>query len=73
LSDAEAVPIAGLGAIICKYPLIPISPACNWGQRPVLESILPQGGPDKAALKGILWDSVAMNSWGSEVPTGPRK
>jgi hypothetical protein len=24
-------------------------------------------------LKGILWDSAAMNSQGSEVPTGPRK
>jgi hypothetical protein len=24
-------------------------------------------------LKGILWDSAAMNSRGSEVPTGPRK
>jgi hypothetical protein len=24
-------------------------------------------------LKEILWDSAAMNSWGSEVPTGPRK
>jgi hypothetical protein len=24
-------------------------------------------------LKGILWDSVAMNSRGSEVPTCPRK
>jgi hypothetical protein len=32
-----------------------------------------RGGLDKAALKEILWDSAAMNSWGSEVPTGPRK
>jgi hypothetical protein len=24
-------------------------------------------------LKGILWDSAAMNSWWSEIPTGPRK
>jgi hypothetical protein len=24
-------------------------------------------------LKGILLDSAAMNSWGSEAPTGPRK
>jgi hypothetical protein len=30
-------------------------------------------GFDKAALKGILWDSASMNSRGSEVPTGPRK
>jgi hypothetical protein len=32
-----------------------------------------RGGLDKAALKGILLDSAAMNSWGSEVPTGLRK
>jgi hypothetical protein len=25
------------------------------------------------ALKGILWDSAAMNSEGSEIPRGPRK
>jgi hypothetical protein len=24
-------------------------------------------------LKGILWDSAAINSWGSETPTGTRK
>jgi hypothetical protein len=24
-------------------------------------------------LKGILLDSAAMNSWGSEFPIGPRK
>jgi hypothetical protein len=30
-------------------------------------------GFDKAALKGILWDSASMNSKGSEVSTGPRK
>jgi hypothetical protein len=32
-----------------------------------------RGGPDKAALKGILLDSASMNSRGLEVPTGPRK
>jgi hypothetical protein len=24
-------------------------------------------------LKGILWDSAAINSQGSEIPIGPRK
>jgi hypothetical protein len=24
-------------------------------------------------LKGILLDLASMNSWGSEIPTGPRK
>jgi hypothetical protein len=24
-------------------------------------------------LKGILWDSAAISSRGSEIPTGPRK
>jgi hypothetical protein len=45
LGDAEAVPIAGFGVVICKYPLVPISPTCDWGQRPNLESILPQRRP----------------------------
>jgi hypothetical protein len=30
-------------------------------------------GLDSAALNGILWDSAAMNSEGSEIPTSPRK
>jgi hypothetical protein len=29
------------GIVVIKYSLVPISPACNWGQRPVLESVLP--------------------------------
>jgi hypothetical protein len=33
-----------LGTIICKHPFVPVSLACNWGQGPVLESILPQRG-----------------------------
>jgi hypothetical protein len=38
------VPIFCLGDVIIKYPLIPISPACNWGQRLVLESVMPLVG-----------------------------
>jgi hypothetical protein len=30
-------------------------------------------GFDSDALKGILWDSAAINSEGSEIPTDPRK
>jgi hypothetical protein len=30
-------------------------------------------GLDSDVLKGILWDSAAINSEGSETPTGPRK
>jgi hypothetical protein len=41
MSNAKAVPIACLDAVIIKHPLVPVSPACNWGQGPVLESILP--------------------------------
>jgi hypothetical protein len=41
MSNAKAVPIACIGAVIIKHPLVPVSPACNWGQGPVLESILP--------------------------------
>jgi hypothetical protein len=62
LSNSEGVPKLGLGTVVRKDPLIPIPPARNWGQGPVIESVLPQGGLVKAALKGILWDSAAMNS-----------
>jgi hypothetical protein len=31
----------GLGTLVCKNPPVPIFPACDWRQRPVLESILP--------------------------------
>jgi hypothetical protein len=41
MRNTKVVPVFGLGAVIIKYPLIPISLACNWGQRPVLESVLP--------------------------------
>jgi hypothetical protein len=44
LSNAEGIPVLGPGTLIRKNSLVPISPACNWGQRPVLESILPLGG-----------------------------
>jgi hypothetical protein len=30
-------------------------------------------GFDSDVLKGIFWDSAAMNSEGSGIPTGPRK
>jgi hypothetical protein len=43
LSNTEAVPSLGLDTIICKHPFVPASLACNWGQRPVLEGVLPQG------------------------------
>jgi hypothetical protein len=41
LSNTETFPSLGLGAIICKHPFAPVSPACNWGQGPILESMLP--------------------------------
>jgi hypothetical protein len=41
-----------LGAVIIKYPIIPISPAGNWGQRPVLESVLPLVGFRQWCLEG---------------------
>jgi hypothetical protein len=44
-----------------------------WGKGQFSKASCHRGGPDKAALKGILWDSAAMNSRGSEVPTGPKK
>jgi hypothetical protein len=43
LSNSEGVPKLGLNTVVRKDPLIPIPPARNWGQGPVLESVLPQG------------------------------
>jgi hypothetical protein len=41
MSNAKAVLISCLDAVIIKHPLVPVSPTCNWGQGLVLESILP--------------------------------
>jgi hypothetical protein len=51
--------------------------AGDWGEKREvgkdLKASCHREGLDKAALKGILWDSAAMNSRGSEIPTGPMK
>jgi hypothetical protein len=44
MSNAKVIPIVCLGAVIIKHSLIPVSPAYNWGRRPVLESVLPLMG-----------------------------
>jgi hypothetical protein len=51
MSNAKAVPIARLDAVIIKHPLVPVSPAYNWGQRPVLEGILPFMGFRQCCLE----------------------
>jgi hypothetical protein len=43
------------------------------GKGQFLKASCHRGGLVKAALKGILWDSAAIKSQGSETPTGPRK
>jgi hypothetical protein len=72
MSNAKAVPIACLDAVIIKHPLVPISPAYNWGQGPVLESIQPFMGFRQC---GIEWDPLGFgcnelrrigDSYGSE-------
>jgi hypothetical protein len=57
MRNAKAVPIACLDAVIIKHPLVPISPACNWGQGPVLESILPFMGFQQCCLE---WDPLGF-------------
>jgi hypothetical protein len=59
MKNMKVVPILCFWVVVIKYPLIPISPAYNWGRGQFLNV--------------ILWDSAAMNSEGSEIPTGPRK
>jgi hypothetical protein len=44
MRNAKAVPISCHDVVIIKHPLVLVSPACNWGQGPVLESILPLMG-----------------------------
>jgi hypothetical protein len=44
MGNTKVVPVFGLEAVIIKYPLILISPACNWGQRPILKGVLPLVG-----------------------------
>jgi hypothetical protein len=39
--QCEGCPIACFSAVIIKHPLVPVSPAYNWGQGLVFESILP--------------------------------
>jgi hypothetical protein len=51
LSNPEGVPGLGLNTVIRKDPFIPIPPACDWGQGPVLEGILPQGRLSKSRFE----------------------
>jgi hypothetical protein len=51
MSNVKAVPIACLYVVIIKHPLVLVSPACNWVQGPVLESILPFMGFRQSCLK----------------------
>jgi hypothetical protein len=43
LSNTEGVLVLGPNTVIRKDPFVPIPPARNWGQGPVLEGVLPQG------------------------------
>jgi hypothetical protein len=43
------------------------------GKGQFLKASCDSKGLDRAALKGIHWDSAAINSRGLEILTGPRK
>jgi hypothetical protein len=51
LGDAESIQV-GQSTLIRKNPPIPSLPACNWGQRPVLERILPLRRWRQSCLEG---------------------
>jgi hypothetical protein len=51
MGNTEIVPIAGLYAFIFKYPLIPVPPARDWGQRPILKGILPRMGSHQSRFE----------------------
>jgi hypothetical protein len=67
---SQLLVLALLSASILLYQFL--QPAIG-GKGQFLKVSCHRGGPDKATLKGILLDSAAMNSRGSEVPTGLRK
>jgi hypothetical protein len=67
---SQLLVLALLSASILLYQFL--QPAIG-GKGQFLKASCHRGGPNKAALKGILLDSASMNSRGSEVPTGPRK
>jgi hypothetical protein len=67
---SQLLVLALLSASILLYQFL--QPAIG-GKGQFLKASCHKGGPDRAALKGILLDSASMKSWGSEVPTGPRK
>jgi hypothetical protein len=73
MSNAKAVPIACLGAVIIKHPLVPILQLAIGGRGQFLKASCHSWGFGSDALKGILWNSAAITSEGSEIPTGPRK
>jgi hypothetical protein len=43
LSNTEGIPVLGPDAFIRNNSCVPIPPARDWGQGPVLEGVLPQG------------------------------
>jgi hypothetical protein len=67
---SQLLVLALLSASILLYQFL--QPAIG-GKGQFLKASCHRGGPYKAALKGILLDSAAMKSRGSEVPTVPRK
>jgi hypothetical protein len=63
---SQLLVLALLSSSILLYQFL--QPAIG-GKGQFLKASCHKGGPDKAALKGIFWDSAAMNSRGSEVYT----
>jgi hypothetical protein len=57
MSNVKDVPISCLDTVIIKYSLVPVSPARNWGQGLVLESILPFMGSRQCCFE---WDPLGF-------------
>jgi hypothetical protein len=68
LSQVWVLALLSASTLLCQF----LQPAIG-GKGQFLKASCHREGLDKAALKGILWDSAAINSRGSGVPTGPRK
>jgi hypothetical protein len=52
LSNTEGIPVLGPDTFVQKNSFVPIPPAGNWGQEPVLEGVLPQGRLSQSRFEG---------------------
>jgi hypothetical protein len=73
MRNVKDVPIVFLGLSSSSILLYQFLQPAIGGRGQFLKASCHSWGFDSDFLKGILWDSTAMNSEGSEIPTGRNK